>query len=75
MYLQNYGDAFTDGIQYLIAVGSIIGLLGLILGFLLMLLGSKKRMNVALAMILFSFLLVSICGFDTGVKYFRIRTH
>ncbi len=75
MIFQNYGSEFLDGIQYLVALGSMIGLLGLVMGLFLLILGSKRARVTALGMIVFSFLLVSICGLDTGVKYFRIRIY
>ncbi|TFG24941.1 MAG: hypothetical protein EU533_01625 [Promethearchaeota archaeon] len=72
MVLFDYLDQLTDGIEFLIAFGSIIGVLGLIIGFVaLFISGSRMRKHV-IALMVFSFILVIICGFDTGINYFHI---
>ena len=65
-------DYFTNvlnGVEYIIAVGSILGLLGLLLGLLIWLVGNKEK---AVKLIIFSLILIGICGLHTGTKYFRI---
>lgn len=72
MVIFDYLDQLANGIEFLIAFGSIIGVLGLIIGFVaLFVSGSRMRKHV-LALMVFSFILVIICGFDTGINYFHI---
>lgn len=73
--MSDYTNSMADGIQYLVAMGSIIGLLGLIAGFLILLMGGKRRTNAGLQLLIISFILVAVCGLDTGIKYFRIRIY
>ena len=72
MVFFEYFDQLIDGIEFFIALGSIIGLLGLIIGFLaLVISGSRMRKHV-LALMVFCFILVVLCGVDTGINYFHI---
>ncbi|MHA1845897.1 MAG: hypothetical protein ACTSWE_16740 [Promethearchaeota archaeon] len=60
-------------IEFLLAIGSILGLLGLIVGlFWLILMGSRHRDN-ALFFIFICLLLLIVCGWNTGLRYFRIN--
>ena len=72
MVLFDYYDSIGDAIEYLMALGSVLGMLGLIFGFFLMVMGSKKSKGAAFGIIIFSFIVVSICGLETGIKYFRL---
>jgi hypothetical protein len=60
------------GIEFLIAVGSIMGLLGLVLGIIFFLVGGPRTRMKMIRVILISIILVSICGLYTGKKYFRL---
>ncbi|MHA2392567.1 MAG: hypothetical protein ACXAEX_11545 [Promethearchaeota archaeon] len=63
----------AEGIEFLMALGSIIGVLGFIVGIIGWLsLGqfSKRRM---IGVIFFSIVLMAICGTYTGFKYFHIN--
>ena len=72
MVIFDYLDQLSNGIEFIIAFGSIVGVLGLIIGFVaLFVSGSRMRKHV-LALMVFSFILVVICGFDTGINYFHI---
>ena len=72
MVIFDYVDQVADGIEFLIALGSIVGVLGLIIGFVaLFVSGSRMRKHV-LALMVFCFILLVICGFDTGINYFHI---
>ena len=62
MFLENYFNSIGEGVEYLIAVGSIIGLLGLIFGFIMMLAGGKRYQRTALPILVVAFILVAICG-------------
>ena len=70
--LNNYIDELVSGIEFLIALGSIIGLLGLIVGFIFFMWGGKRMREMTIGVIIVSFILLGVCGFSTGLKYFRI---
>ncbi len=70
MSIEIYASKFLEGIEYLIALASIIGFLGLIIGFV-MVLGDYKRSGIKL--IIISFVIVGITGMFTGVRYYRIH--
>ena len=65
----NYFSRVLDGVEFLIALGSIIGLLALILGLLMILAGYRTQ---AIKLIIVSICIIAICGLHTGTKYFRI---
>ncbi len=69
--LSSFSD-ISEGIEFLIAVGSIVGLLGFILGLIFFLLGGSRLRMKMLAVILTSLILMNICGVYTGTKYFRL---
>ena len=69
--LSSFSD-ISKGIEFLIAVGSIVGLLGFILGLIFFLLGGSRLRMKMLGVILISLILINICGVYTGTKYFRL---
>ncbi len=73
MMFFNYPDLIDDGVELFFALGSIIGMLVLIVGLSLMIAGGDSFKHKALPIVMMGFILVAICGFQTGVKYFRIR--
>jgi len=72
MNVEEYVSAVIDGFEFLIALGSLLGLLGLIAGFVLLFLGGHYSRRTAFNILIVSFILVCICGLYTGVKYFHI---
>lgn len=68
----DYFGRLTDAIEFLIALGSIIGLLGLVIGIIFIALGGKRLRWKMIGVIIVSIILIGICGLNTGVKYFRI---
>jgi len=72
MIFWDYFDQLFEGIELIIAVGSIMGLLGLIVGVMgLLFLGRFQRAKMA-KVIFISIVLLAICGISTGVKFFRL---
>jgi Ca2+/Na+ antiporter len=71
-WFDNYTFEVAQGIEFLIALGSIIGLLGLIIGFIFLIWGNKHIRSTMISIIIVSFILLAVCGFSTGLKYFRI---
>ena len=69
MIFNGYFARVLDGVEFLIALGSIIGLLALILGLLMILAGYRTH---AIKLIIVSICIIAICGLHTGTKYFRI---
>jgi len=66
-------NGIAEGIEFLMALGSILGLLGLIIGILGFLLLPKFKKDGMIIVIGISFILLMLCGLETGLKYFRIR--
>ena len=73
MIFNTYLDGISEGIEFLMAFGSIVGLLGLIVGFLGMLIVPKFKRDKLYFVIGISFVLLMLCGFQTGLRYFRIN--
>jgi len=71
-WFDNYGNELSNAVEYFIALGSMIGLLGLIVGLIFFIWGSKRMRTTMLGVIVVSFILLGVCGVSTGVKYFRI---
>jgi len=73
MVLFDYVESMMEGVELLVALGSIIGLLGLIAGFIGLLVMPRFRRHNMFYVILISVILLIICGFHTGLEYFGIR--
>jgi len=72
MIFYNYYESVGDGIEYLRALGSIVGMLGLIVSLIFFIFGSSRARGYFLGVMVTSFILVGVCGLYTGIKYFRI---
>jgi len=72
MVLFDYFESVLEGVELLIAVGSILALLGLILGLIFIIWGGPRIRYKMFGVIVASFILLGVCGFSTGFKYFRI---
>ncbi len=68
----DYFDGIAEAIEFLIALGSIIGLLGLIVGILGWLFMGQFQRHKMIGVVVVSIILLGVCGLYTGVKYFRI---
>ncbi len=74
MIFSGYFDSIGEGIEYLLALGSIIGLLGLVFGIILFIWGGSKYRVSYVTLIIISIILLSLCGgYGRGLKYFRIH--
>ena len=67
-----YFDWLTESFEFFIALGSIIGVLGLIIGFVALVVSSSRMRKHILGLMVFCFILVVLCGVDTGINYFHI---
>lgn len=68
----DYFDGIAEAIEFLMALGSIIGMLGLIVGILGFLFLGQFQKHKMTGVIIVSIILLAICGVHTGIKYFRI---
>jgi len=73
MILSSYFDSIADGIQFLIAIGSVIGFLGFIAGLLGVIFGGKYRVRYFGLLIISLVLCVCCGGPGIGIKYFHIH--
>ncbi|GAH68040.1 unnamed protein product [marine sediment metagenome] len=72
MDVDTYFSAVMAGFEFLIALGSLIGLFGLVVGSLLLFFGGRSFKSKGLKILFISILLVVVCGFNMGIKYFRL---
>ncbi len=68
----DYFDGVEESIEFLIALGSIIGMLGLIIGILGWLFLGQFQRHKMIGVIVASVILLGVCGLTTGIKYFRV---
>ena len=72
MVVFDYFEDVLEGFEYLIALGSIVGLLGFLIGMIFLVWGGQRYRTKMLGVIIASIVLLVVCGLDTGIKYFRI---
>ncbi len=72
MVVFDYFEDVLEGIEYFIAVGSILGLLGLVIGMILLIWGGQRYRDKMIGVIIASIILLAMCGVNTGIKYFNI---
>ena len=72
MVVLDYFDSLVEGIEYLIALGSIIGLLGVIVSLIFLLWGGPRYRGHMSGVLIVSFILLTVCGLSTGLEYLRI---
>ena len=72
MVLFDYFEDMLEGFEYLIALGSLIGIVGLIVGIIFVIWGGSRLRYKMFGVVVMSIVLIAVCGVDTGFKYFRI---
>jgi hypothetical protein len=72
MVMFDYFEDVLVGFEFLIALGSLIGLVGFIVGIILVIWGGGRLRYKMIGVTVISLLLLVVCGFSTGLKYFRI---
>ena len=70
--MMDYFDSVGESIEFLIALGSILGVLGLIVGILGWIFLGQFQRHKMIGVILGSIVLLILCGSSTGFKYFHI---
>ena len=68
----DYFDGMKEGIEFIIAFASIMGLLGFLLGIFFIIFGGSKIRGYMIWVVIISIILLAFCGPTTGIKYFRI---
>jgi hypothetical protein len=68
----DFFDVAGEAVEFLIALGSIMGFLGLIVGILGWLFLGQFQRHKMIGVIVVSIILLGICGTHTGLKYFHI---
>jgi len=69
------GSYFSDvlaGIDFLMALASLIGFFGAIVGVALLFLGGRQFKSKGLKILVISIVLLALFGYNTGIKYFRL---
>ena len=72
MDLESYFYGIMEGFQFLQALGSLIGLFGLVFGLIMLFFGGRFAKTKAIKIVIISTVLVLICGIYTGIQYFRL---
>ena len=68
----NYIEDLAEIIEFLLAIGSMMGMLGLVIGLIgCLLLGQSQRKRL-IGLMIVSVILLMVCGVNTGIRYFRI---
>jgi hypothetical protein len=71
--LLDYFEQMGEAVEYLLALGSLMGVLGLIIGIIgFISLGQFHRQKM-IGIIVVSIIILTVCGTTTGFKYFHIR--
>ena len=72
MVIFDYFEDVLEGFEFLIAFGSLVGLVGFIIGLIFAIAGSSRLRYKMIGLTVVSFLLLAFCGFSTGTKYFKL---
>jgi len=72
MLLDFFGE-MGEAVEYLVALGSLMGVLGLIIGLIGFISLGQFRRHQMIGVIIVSIMLLVVCGTATGFKYFHIR--
>jgi hypothetical protein len=72
MVMFDYFEDVLEGFEFLIAFGSLMGLAGFIFGLIFVIWGSSRIRYKMIGVTVVSLLLLAVCGFSTGIKYFRL---
>ena len=71
--LLNYFDGMGEAVEYLVAVGSLIGVLALVVGIIGFISLGKHSRHRMIPVVVVAIILLAVCGPSTGFKYFHIR--
>ena len=72
MVMFDYFEDVLEGFEFLIAIGSLVGLVGFIVGLIFVIWGGSRLRYKMISVTVISLLLLVVCGYSTGIRYFRI---
>jgi len=72
MDVASYFSEVFSGFEFLIALSSLIGIFGLVIGGFMLFFGGRPFKSKGLKIMLVSIILLVLFGFNTGLKYFRL---
>lgn len=70
---EEYAGQVADGFEFLIAVGSMLGILLVIIGLLGVAFASKLHKKEFIFLLLIGVILMAVCGSSFGIRYFRLH--
>lgn len=74
MINSGYFDSIGEGIEYLLALVSVIGFLGLMFGIILFAFGGRRYRVQYVTLIIISIIILSLCGgYGRAFRYFRLH--
>jgi len=72
MDVASYFSEVFAGFDFLIALASLIGIFGLVIGGFMLFFGGRPFKSKGLKIMLVSMILLVLFGLNTGIKYFRL---
>lgn len=72
MDLGSYLADVFEGVDFLLALGSLVGFFGTVLGFAMLVMGGRQYKSKGLKVLLVGLILLALFGTQTGIKYFRL---
>ena len=72
MDVTSYFSEVFAGFEFLIALASLIGIFGLVIGGFMLFFGGRPFKSKGLKIMLVSIVLLVLFGLNTGIKYFRL---
>jgi len=72
MDVASYLSEVFAGFEFLIALASLIGIFGLVIGGFMLFFGGRPFKSKGLKIMLVSIVLLVLFGLNTGIKYFRL---
>ena len=69
----DFFEQMGEAVEYLVALGSLMGVLGLVVGIIGFISLGQFRRHQMIGVIVVSIMLLAICGTATGFNYFHIR--
>lgn len=72
MVMFDYFEDVLEGFEFLIAIGSLVGIVGFLFGIICVIWGGSRLRYKMMGVTVVSLLLLAVCGFSTGIKYFRL---
>jgi len=72
MVMFDYFEDVLEGFEFLIAIGSLVGIVGFLFGIICVIWGGSRLRYKMMGVTVVSLLLLAVCGISTVIKYFRL---